>query len=340
MARLAARGGDAVLRRRDADHLSPEELRRLLVVAKEWFPLAAGYELSVEANPADIDEAKVEVLAECGVTRVSLGVQSFHAGKLKLLERDHDAGQVVRAVGLLRSRIQSVSLDLIFGTPGETLGRVAGRLGPGTRPRARSPFDLRPDVRARDGLLVTIARGGTGPGRGRPGTANVRNGDRQANGGRIRALRGFELRPTGAPLSPQRDLLDRPGLFRRRAGGLAIRGWKAREQIIAARRPISSESWPANRPWPKARTLARGFGPRAARVWPAAIGRDRRSTVRSGDRLLVDSLAGESLPALVEHGLLSRAGGRFKLTRRGSTSERCNLAEVFAELEILRSDPA
>jgi oxygen-independent coproporphyrinogen-3 oxidase len=102
-------------------HLQPNQLRRLFKTARQWFPLAAGFELSVEANPADLNDEIVGVLAEQGVTRISLGVQSFNAAKLEILERDHRADEVGRAFQLARGCAQSVSLDLIFGVPGESL---------------------------------------------------------------------------------------------------------------------------------------------------------------------------------------------------------------------------
>jgi len=102
-------------------HLPPAELDRLLSLARQWFVLEAGGEFSVEANPVDIDAPCVAVLAGHGVSRISLGAQSFHAAKLRLLERDHSPEQIASAVELCRPVIGSISLDLIFGTPGETL---------------------------------------------------------------------------------------------------------------------------------------------------------------------------------------------------------------------------
>jgi oxygen-independent coproporphyrinogen-3 oxidase len=101
-------------------HLPPAQLRRLLEVVSTWFPLAGGYEFSVEANPIDVTPEKADLLAEQGVNRISLGVQSFDAAKLQQLERDHHRDDILRAVEVARARIQSVSLDLIFGAPGET----------------------------------------------------------------------------------------------------------------------------------------------------------------------------------------------------------------------------
>jgi len=102
-------------------HLAEDELRRLMEIGREWFPLASGGEWSVEANPIDLESRKSQMLKEAGVTRVSLGVQSFHAWKLKALERDHDAAMIIAAMGFARGFAPSVSLDLIFGVPGEAL---------------------------------------------------------------------------------------------------------------------------------------------------------------------------------------------------------------------------
>jgi oxygen-independent coproporphyrinogen-3 oxidase len=102
-------------------HLPPEELQRLFDVVWAWLPLAAGGELSVEANPVDLDERKLRLLRTAGVTRVSIGAQSFNDSKLMLLERDHTGLDVADAVDGCRSFAKSISLDLIFGVPGENL---------------------------------------------------------------------------------------------------------------------------------------------------------------------------------------------------------------------------
>jgi oxygen-independent coproporphyrinogen-3 oxidase len=101
-------------------HLEPPQLQRLLELAARWFVLEPGGEFSIEANPAGLDAPRVATLARHGVTRVSLGAQSFDAGKLRMLERDHSADDIRRAVGLLRPHVQSLSLDLIFGVPRES----------------------------------------------------------------------------------------------------------------------------------------------------------------------------------------------------------------------------
>ncbi len=102
-------------------HLAPDVLSRLLDTVLHWPPLSSDGEMTVEANPADLSKETTAVLAEHGATRVSLGAQSFNGEKLKALERDHQAEDVGRACGLVRSAGMAVALDLIFAAPGESL---------------------------------------------------------------------------------------------------------------------------------------------------------------------------------------------------------------------------
>ena len=102
-------------------YLAPEQLRRLGEIVLRWHPLAGGYEWTVEANPADVDAAMIATLREMGVTRLSLGGQSFRDDKLRLLERDHSGRDIGRAVELARDADMQVALDLIFAAPGETI---------------------------------------------------------------------------------------------------------------------------------------------------------------------------------------------------------------------------
>ena len=102
-------------------HLSPPLLQQLFEMVLRRFPLAENYEFTVEVNPADVHQELVDVMEHYGVNRVSLGAQSFSARKLEILERDHGATGIEQAVGLLADTIPSISLDLIFAVPGESL---------------------------------------------------------------------------------------------------------------------------------------------------------------------------------------------------------------------------
>jgi oxygen-independent coproporphyrinogen-3 oxidase len=102
-------------------HLSPDQLRHLATIVLPRHPLAKGHEWTVEANPSDVSERVIETLSHLGVTRLSVGAQSFRPEKLRLLERDHSAADIANATRLAKSAGMQVSLDLIFATPGETL---------------------------------------------------------------------------------------------------------------------------------------------------------------------------------------------------------------------------
>jgi oxygen-independent coproporphyrinogen-3 oxidase len=102
-------------------HLSGENLDRLLRLVLHWFPLAAAGEMTVEANPVDMTTERADILEHHGVTRLSLGAQSFDDDKLHVLERDHRRAEIERAFRLARSAVSSVSLDMIFGVPGESI---------------------------------------------------------------------------------------------------------------------------------------------------------------------------------------------------------------------------
>ena len=102
-------------------YLSADQLDRLFATLKKWLRLAPGYEWSIEANPTGLSDDKLDVLQAAGVNRVSLGVQTFDTELLKLLERDHDGEIAVDAVQRLLSRFSNVSIDLIFGIPGQGL---------------------------------------------------------------------------------------------------------------------------------------------------------------------------------------------------------------------------
>lgn len=102
-------------------HLSPAQLDRLLTSLRQWLPLPPSAEFSIESTPESITEEKCKVLAAHGVTRVSVGVQSFRPHLLASLDRLHRVEHIPRAVELVRKHLPSLSFDLIFAAPGATL---------------------------------------------------------------------------------------------------------------------------------------------------------------------------------------------------------------------------
>ena len=102
-------------------HLPLKATRQLLEKTQATFPLEEHGEWTVEANPEDVDRDRCALWQAHGVTRVSLGVQSFQREKLAALDRVHTPDQAAAAVALCRRFGFTLSLDLIFAAPGESL---------------------------------------------------------------------------------------------------------------------------------------------------------------------------------------------------------------------------
>lgn len=102
-------------------YLSAEQLNRLLLTINRWFPREARVEFSIESTPDSLTAEKLAVLAAGGVTRVSVGVQSFQPESLTALDRLHRTEHIPVAVNLVRAAGLDFSLDLIFAAPGATL---------------------------------------------------------------------------------------------------------------------------------------------------------------------------------------------------------------------------
>lgn len=111
-------GGTPSLLPRDA-------MTRLLIGLADRFDLRDVNEWTVEVNPATADHADLAAMRAGGVTRISLGGQSFEPSELATLERQHDPADVGRAVNLARDvGIDRQSIDLIFAIPGQTLASL------------------------------------------------------------------------------------------------------------------------------------------------------------------------------------------------------------------------
>ena len=104
--------------------LSPIYFRRLMEGLRDraGLDLSRLKEFSIEANPATFNLSKAQLWREMGVTRVSMGVQSFDADLLKLLGREHSPDEAAASVAILREAgIPQVNLDLMFSLPGQTI---------------------------------------------------------------------------------------------------------------------------------------------------------------------------------------------------------------------------
>ena len=102
--------------------LSPKHLTALFTSIRNTFDLSETSEITLEANSATFDLAKAELFRSLGVTRVSLGIQSFSPHVLKTLGREHSPEEASESVAILRAAgIPSVNIDLMFSIPGQSL---------------------------------------------------------------------------------------------------------------------------------------------------------------------------------------------------------------------------
>jgi oxygen-independent coproporphyrinogen-3 oxidase len=98
-------------------------IARALEAFRDRITLAPGAEVTIEANPEDVTREAARAWRDAGVTRVSLGAQSFDPAVLRWMHRGHAPDAAARAVDILRgAELEDVSLDLIFAVP-EVLGR-------------------------------------------------------------------------------------------------------------------------------------------------------------------------------------------------------------------------
>jgi oxygen-independent coproporphyrinogen-3 oxidase len=101
--------------------LSKTHLRTLCEGLAARFNLTALREWTLEANPATFDLEKATLMRDLGVTRISLGVQSFHPDTLSTLGRDHSPADAIEAFETLRAAgFENISVDLMFSIPGQT----------------------------------------------------------------------------------------------------------------------------------------------------------------------------------------------------------------------------
>ena len=113
-------------------YLGPGMVGALLDAARTFFNIDARAEITAEANPDDLSGRKLGELADAGVSRLSVGVQSLDDGLLASLGRRHSAAGAVEAVKKARQAgFCNLSIDLMYGLPGQTLGQWADTLSRG-----------------------------------------------------------------------------------------------------------------------------------------------------------------------------------------------------------------
>ena len=116
---------------------SPDAIDRLLADIRARLPLEAGCEITLEANPGTFERDRFRGFRAAGVTRLSIGVQSFDDAKLRALGRVHDARQALAAVEEAAAAFETFNIDLMYALPGQTLADCDADLGTGARAASR-----------------------------------------------------------------------------------------------------------------------------------------------------------------------------------------------------------
>lgn len=103
---------------------SPQGIERLLSDVRARLKLTADCEITLEANPGTFEKDRFKAFRAAGVTRLSVGVQSFNDAHLKALGRVHDSAQAVSAVTEAAASFETFNIDLMYALPGQTLEQL------------------------------------------------------------------------------------------------------------------------------------------------------------------------------------------------------------------------
>jgi oxygen-independent coproporphyrinogen-3 oxidase len=155
---------------------SPEGIDRLLAAIRARLPLEPGCEVTLEANPGTFERERFKAFRAAGVTRLSIGVQSFDDRMLKHLGRVHDGAQARAAITEAREAFDTFNIDLMYALPGQTLAQLQADLDtalsftpphlsiyhltiePNTRFAVETPRNLPDDDLASDMLDLIVER--------------------------------------------------------------------------------------------------------------------------------------------------------------------------------------
>ncbi len=103
--------------------LSDTQIVYLIDVISSCFNVVEDVEITLEANPDDLDCLRIESLAKTPVNRLSIGVQSFYEEDLKMMNRSHSSTQALESLKTARQYFQNISVDLIYGIPDMSMQR-------------------------------------------------------------------------------------------------------------------------------------------------------------------------------------------------------------------------
>ena len=137
-----------------------DALARMLGAVHTYFDTSALEEVTLEANPEDLTDASAPgALRALGITRLSLGVQSFFDADLRFMHRAHDAAQAERGVAAAAEAFDTFSVDLIFGVPGQPFEHWGANLEKALRLGASHVSAYSLTVEARTPLAKQVGAG-------------------------------------------------------------------------------------------------------------------------------------------------------------------------------------
>lgn len=108
--------------------LSSKAVDRLLAMIRAYLPIWPDAEITLEANPGAAEAQRFKDYAQSGVSRISLGIQSFNDTHLKILGRVHNSDQARAAIDMAQAAVKRVNLDMMYGLPNQTLAQCADDL--------------------------------------------------------------------------------------------------------------------------------------------------------------------------------------------------------------------
>jgi oxygen-independent coproporphyrinogen-3 oxidase len=129
---------------------SAEAIESLLAAFRARLPIAADAEITLEANPGTFEAERFRAYREAGISRLSVGIQSFRSEHLESLGRAHDAGQARHAAQIARAVFDDFNLDLMYALPGQTeaeaVADVEAALASGATHISAYELTLEPDT--------------------------------------------------------------------------------------------------------------------------------------------------------------------------------------------------
>ena len=107
----------------------PETVGAILQAIRVHWDVAAGAEITLEANPTSVEAERFQGFRKAGINRVSLGVQAMNDADLQALGRTHSVADALRAVEIARDAFERISFDLIYARPGQSVAAWEDELG-------------------------------------------------------------------------------------------------------------------------------------------------------------------------------------------------------------------